>query len=226
MTNLINNHYNSHGYTTVLYYKTESAQLTQNDFLILKASGNLIIEKWILNQSFPLVNCTKFSRVHERNFEKEVTFTIDSTQLISVITFLKKASYFYYEQLIDISAIDNYKEELRFEVVYQLLSITHSKRLTLSASLTEGSGVESVVTLYPSAGWYERETWDRFGVFFYNHPDLRRRLTDYGFKGHPLRKDFPLTGFLEVRYNTNIKSISYEKVSLAQAFREVKVSNF
>ena len=222
----MNNFNSKQTYTSLGYYSRTTNAISKNDFLFLKTAGNLIVEKWLITQSFPRINCSKINIVNENSFSKEVTFSIDALQLIPILSFLKKSSFFYYEQRIDISAIDNYKADLRFEVVYQLLSITHSKRLSLSIGVTEGSGVESAVSLYPSSGWYERETWDRFGVFFYNHPDLRRRLTDYGFKGHPLRKDFPLTGFLEVRYNTNIKSISYEKVSLAQAFREVKVSNF
>lgn len=213
-------------YTLISTYPRISVSFSKNNFLIIKTAGNLVLEKWLIRQSFPRMNCPKINRVNEGSFPKEIAIIADTAQLIPMLTFLKKSSFFYYEQLIDISAIDNYKKELRFEVVYQLLSITHTKRLSLAITLAEGSGVNSAVLLYPSAGWYERETWDRFGVFFYNHPDLRRILTDYGFKGHPLRKDFPLTGFIEVRYNNNRKSIAYEKVSLAQAFREVKVSIF
>lgn len=201
--------------------------ITGNDlasFLKQKSAGNLILEKWLIIQSFPSVTRTYVGIVNENSFFKEVVFNVPANYLIQALTFLKKGSFFYYEQLIDVSAIDHYKEEIRFEVIYQLLSITYTKRIILAVSLSESAGVNSATAIYASAGWYERETWDRFGVFFYNHPDLRRMLTDYGFKGHPLRKDFPVTGFVEVRYNTNIKSIAYEKVSLAQAFREIKAS--
>jgi len=212
--------------TVTSYYPVSLTISKKEPFFSIKSGGNFIIEKWLLKQSFPVTTSSKFTSVNEHSFYKEITLSVNASQITSVITFLKKASFFCYEQLIDISAIDNYKKELRFEVVYQLLSVSHTKRISLSLFIGEGSGVNSVVPLYSSAGWYERETWDIFGVYFYNHPDLRRILTDYGFKGHPLRKDFPVTGFLEVRYNTNIKSISYEKVSLAQAFREVNVGKF
>lgn len=210
------------------YYSLEipSANYIETEFNTIKSAGNILLEKFIFNQTFSLSNSSAYTRWNEHSFFKENTFKIAPDQLIFVITFLKKGSIFYYEQLIDSSAIDNYKEDRRFEVVYQLLSIIHSKRISISVALAEGHGVNSITSLYPSAGWYERETWDMFGVFFYNHPDLRRRLTDYGFKGHPLRKDFPVTGFVEVRYNPTVKAVIYEKVSLAQSFREVKVANF
>ena len=211
-------------FTSVFYSKIDSKADSFDYFLKQKSAGNLILEKWLIMQSFPSVRRSHLSIVNENSFFKEIVLNISSNYLIQALTFLKKCSFFYYEQLIDVSAIDHYKEEIRFEVIYQLLSITYTKRIRLSVSLSESSGVNSATSIYSSAGWYERETWDRFGVFFYNHPDLRRRLTDYGFKGHPLRKDFPVTGFVEVRYNTNIKSIAYEKVSLAQAFREIKAS--
>ena len=211
-------------FTSVFYSKMGIKADSVDYFLKQKTAGNLILEKWLIMQSFPSVMRSSLSVVNENSFFKEIVLNIPSNYLTQALTFLKKGSFFYYEQLIDVSAIDHYKEEIRFEVIYQLLSITHTKRIRLSVSLSESSGVNSATSIYSSAGWYERETWDRFGVFFYNHPDLRRRLTDYGFKGHPLRKDFPVTGFVEVRYNTNIKSIAYEKVSLAQAFREIIVS--
>jgi NADH/F420H2 dehydrogenase subunit C len=211
-----------------LYYPVgiQGSNHIEAEFNLLKAAGNTIVEKFIFNQTFSITSSSTYTGWNEHSFFKERTLKIAPDQLIFVMTFLKKASMFYYEQLIDSSAIDNYKEDRRFEVVYQLLSITHSKRISISVALAEGHGVNSITSLYPSAGWYERETWDMFGVFFYNHPDLRRRLTDYGFKGHPLRKDFPVTGFVEVRYNPTVKAVIYEKVSLAQSFREVKVANF
>ena len=191
-------------------------------FLQSKVEGLRIIEKWSLIQRFPSI------KVHHSdvssNITDELSITIPSFRLINVLTFLKKSTSSYYEQLRDLSAVDHVQSDLRFEVVYQLLSVTNCKRLSLTVFVSEGGSLLSATSLYSSAGWYERETWDRFGVFFYNHPDLRRILTDYGFKGHPLRKDFPVTGFVEVRYNAETKSIAYEKVSLAQASRET-VSN-
>lgn len=155
----------------------------------------------------------------------EWTVKTKAANLLPLLTFLKHHTLTYYRQLIDITAVDHPERKLRFEVVYQLLSITYNQRLSVSVSVPEGVALDSAVSVYPSAGWYERETWDRFGVFFRNHPDLRRRLTDYGFKGHPLRKDFPVTGFIEVSYKDSRKRIVYEKVNLAQEFRLFHLEN-
>ena len=145
--------------------------------------------------------------------------------LIPLLTFLKSHTLTAYSQLIDMTAIDHSERKLRFEVVYFLLSLPHATRLSVSVSVAEGSSIPSVTSVYPNAGWYERETWDRFGMFFRSHTDLRRRLTDYGFKGHPLRKDFPLTGFVEVRYDDFRKRILYEGVSLPQEYRIFTLEN-
>ncbi len=145
--------------------------------------------------------------------------------ILPLLTFLKRHTPASYKQLIDISAIDHAKRKLRFEVVYQLLSIIYNNRLSVSISVSEGVSVDSVTTLFSSAGWYERETWDRFGVFFREHPDLRRRLTDYVFKGHPLRKDFPVIGFIEVRYNASSGRVVYANVSLPQEYRIFTLNN-
>lgn len=142
-----------------------------------------------------------------------------------LIKFLKLHTPMSYNQLIDLTAVDYPQRKLRFEILYQLLSISNNKRLTLSISSKENGIIDSLTSLYSSAGWYERETWDIFGIFFKGHPDLRRILTDYGFKGHPLRKDFPLTGFLEVRYNDFYKRICYEKTTLAQDYRNFNGTN-
>jgi NADH-quinone oxidoreductase subunit C len=121
--------------------------------------------------------------------------------------------------------VDFPQRKQRFEVLYQFLSVTYNQRFTLSISVNEGIILDSIVNLFSSAGWYERETWDIFGIFFRNHPDLRRRLTDYGFKGHPLRKDFPVTGYLEVFYNDFNKRIVHEKATFAQEYRIYTLSN-
>ena len=155
----------------------------------------------------------------------EAAVKIPANYLISFLTFMKRHTATNFTQLRDISAIDYPERKFRFEVVYQLLSISYNQRLTVIVSVPEGSGLDSVVSVYPSAGWYERETWDMFGIFFRNHSDLRRMLTDYGFKGHPLRKDFPVTGFVEVRYNDFRKRILYEKVSLPQEYRLFNLEN-
>ena len=183
-----------------------------------KSEGYRLLEKWTLIQNFPSIQV--LDKDESVNAFQEQAITITSTRLNELLLFLKESTPFYYEQLIDITGIDHIKLDLRFEIVYQLLSITNTKRLSINVFTSEGAPLNSATNVYAAAGWYERETWDRFGVFFYNHSDLRRILTDYGFKGHPLRKDFPVTGFVEVRYNADTKSIVYEKVSLSQASRE------
>ena len=122
--------------------------------------------------------------------------------------------------LIDITAVDYPKRNKRFEVVYHLLSLTNKNRLRVKTFVNENTSVPSLTEIYKSAGWYERETWDMYGILFEGNYDLRRILTDYGFEGHPLRKDFPLTGFLELRYDEEKKKVSYSKVKLTQDYRD------
>ena len=122
-------------------------------------------------------------------------------------------------QLMDISGVDYPERPERFEVVYQLLSLKHNARVRVKVETDETSPVPTVVNVYSTAGWFEREVWDMFGVAFSGNPDMRRILTDYGFEGHPLRKDFPLTGYVEVRYDDEQKRIVYEPVKLPQDFR-------
>jgi NADH-quinone oxidoreductase subunit C len=155
----------------------------------------------------------------------EYIIKVPASQLPKLLFFLKHHSLALYRQLIDISAVDYPERKFRFEVFYNLLSLTYNQRLTVTVSVPEAMPLDSVTNTYPAAGWFERETWDMFGIFFRNHPDLRRMLTDYGFKGHPLRKDFPLTGYVEVRYDDYLKRILYEEVSLAQEFRIFTLEN-
>jgi NADH-quinone oxidoreductase subunit C len=124
-----------------------------------------------------------------------------------------------FEQLVTICGVDYPTRPERFEVVYNLLSLSKNLRLRVKVTTDEDTPVPSVVSVYPSANWFERETWDLYGVFFADHPDLRRLLTDYGFEGHPLRKDFPLTGYVELRYDEDQKRVVYEPVKLVQDFR-------
>ncbi|MEQ9811402.1 MAG: NADH-quinone oxidoreductase subunit C [Azospirillaceae bacterium] len=136
-----------------------------------------------------------------------------------VLTFLRDDSNCTYSQLIDITAVDYPEREERFEVVYNLLSMKRNDRIRVKVTTDEDSPVPSVADLFPCATWFEREVWDMFGVFFENCPDLRRILTDYGFEGHPLRKEFPMTGYVEVRYDEELKRVVYEPVKLSQDFR-------
>jgi NADH-quinone oxidoreductase subunit C len=120
---------------------------------------------------------------------------------------------------MDVCGADYPEREQRFDVVYNLLSLKHNQRVRVKAMTDEATPVPSVVSVFNSAGWFEREAWDLYGIFFSDHPDLRRILTDYGFQGHPLRKDFPLTGYVEVRYDQEQKRVIYEPVKLTQDFR-------
>ena len=147
--------------------------------------------------------------------------TIDARRgaIERVLTFLRDDAEAAFEQLIDITAVDHPEREERFDVVYHLLSLKQNQRIRVKVSTDEESPVPSVAAIYPTATWFERETWDMYGVFFADNPDLRRILTDYGFEGHPLRKDFPLTGYVEVRYDEDQKRVVYEPVKLTQDFR-------
>ena len=149
----------------------------------------------------------------------ETRVSVPVEHLLATLTLLKAHTGREFAQLRSVTAIDTPERTRRFEIVYALLSPATGQRISVSVHVPEGIPLPSATGVYSSAGWYERETWDRFGVLFTGHPDLRRRLTDYGFKGHPLRKDFPVTGYVEVRYDDVRKRILYEGVSLAQEFR-------
>lgn len=136
-----------------------------------------------------------------------------------VLTFLRDDSQCQFRCLVDICGTDYPERELRFDVVYNLLSVQQNNRIRVKVATDEQTPVPSATSVFPSANWFERETWDMYGVFFSDHPDLRRLLTDYGFEGHPLRKDFPLTGHVEVRYDDEQKRVVYEPVKLVQDFR-------
>ena len=149
----------------------------------------------------------------------EIICIVPSWALLPFLTFLKNHTNTQFKMLIDITAVDYPSRSSRFEVVYQLLSIHYNARIRVKTNVDELTPIESVSSLFPSANWFERETWDMFGICFLNHPDLRRILTDYGFEGHPLRKDFPLTGHTEVRYSEDQKKVISEPVKLEQNYR-------
>ena len=140
-------------------------------------------------------------------------------QNVKLLTFLRDDPNTLFKQLVDVTAVDYPQREERFEVVYNLLSLKLNLRIRVKVAVGEEMPVASVCGVFNSANWFEREVWDLYGVFFTDHPDLRRILTDYGFEGHPLRKDFPLTGYVEVRYDEDQKRVVYEPVKLVQEFR-------
>lgn len=149
----------------------------------------------------------------------EICITIPFTQLVPVLTFLRYHTNCQYTLLSDLCVVDYPTRTNRFDVIYNLLSINFNTRLRVKLLINELQIISSIVPIYENANWWEREAWDMFGIYFANHPDLRRILTDYGFEGHPLRKDFPVTGFTEVRYNEEKKRVVYEPVNLTQEFR-------
>ena len=149
----------------------------------------------------------------------ELLIEINTSDLIDVLQFLKSNDDCKFKQLIDIAGVDYPEEEKRFQLVYLLLSHENNLRIKVLINFEVKKKISSIVKVFPSANWMEREVFDMYGVKFENHPDLRRILTDYGFKGHPLRKDFPLTGFNEVRYSEKDKKVIYESVKLEQDYR-------
>jgi NADH-quinone oxidoreductase subunit C len=150
---------------------------------------------------------------------RELNITVRVEGIVRTLKYLRTDSNCLFEMLVDVCGVDFPDREERFEVVYNLLSLRHNQRVRVKVAVDEDTAVPSVVGVFPSASWFERECWDMFGVFFSGHPDMRRLLTDYGFDGHPFRKDFPLTGYVEVRYDDEERRVVYEPVKLTQAFR-------
>ncbi|MBX6321044.1 MAG: NADH-quinone oxidoreductase subunit C [Rhodospirillaceae bacterium] len=139
--------------------------------------------------------------------------------VVDVMRFLRDDPCCLFKLLVDIAGVDYPDRAERFEVVYHLLSLRHNRRIRVKVTAGEDDPVPSITPVFPNAGWYEREAWDLYGIFFSDHPDLRRILTDYGFEGHPFRKDFPLTGYVELRYDEEQKRVVYSPVQLTQEFR-------
>ena len=150
----------------------------------------------------------------------ELMLTAEASRIVDVLTYLRDDPACLFFSFIDLTAADYPEREQRFEVVYHLLSPKLNHRVRVKISTDEATPVPSAITVFRACDWYEREVYDFFGVLFEGHPDLRRILTDYGFEGHPLRKDFPMTGFVEVRYDDEEKRVRYEPVKLNQEFRQ------
>ena len=159
-------------------------------------------------------NCLKVEVIRD-----ELILWVPRTAIVPVLTYLRDDPRCLFKVLVDLCGVDYPERPERFEVVYNLLSLKHNRRIRVKVTTDEETPVPSVDGVYSTAGWFEREAWDMYGIFFADNPDLRRILTDYGFEGHPLRKDFPLTGFVEVRYDDDQKRVVYEPVKLKQEFR-------
>lgn len=149
----------------------------------------------------------------------ELCLTAKRENILKILKFLRDDVNCQFTTLLDICGVDYPEEDERFEVVYNLLSMSHNLRIRVKIRTDEDTPVDSATALFNAANWWEREAWDMFGIIFNDHPDLRRILTDYGFEGHPLRKDFPLTGYVELRYDDEQKRVVYEPVKLTQEFR-------
>jgi NADH-quinone oxidoreductase subunit C len=149
----------------------------------------------------------------------ELTITAEAKDIVRVVTFLRDDPRCLFWCIIDVTAVDWPQRERRFDVVYHLLSPKNNQRIRVKVEADESTLIPSIIDVFPGADWFERETYDLYGVLFTGHPDMRRLLTDYGFDGHPLRKDFPLTGFVEVRWDDEAKRVVYDPVRLAQEFR-------
>ena len=168
-----------------------------------------------------IINSELTTKINNSKIEhNQLDISIDQEDLLDVITFLKTNKNTKFRQLIDITAVDYPENAKRFKLVYLLLSHEFNNRIKINYSVSENEIINSIVKIFPSANWMEREVFDMYGVKFKDHPDLRRILTDYNFEGHPLRKDFPLTGHNEVRYSEEDKKVIYEPVKLEQNYRD------
>ena len=177
-----------------------------------------ILEKKINSELTTKINSSRIN--HE-----QLEIQIDKESLLDVVIFLKKNNSTKFRQLIDITAVDYIGSENRFKMIYLLLSHEYNLRINITFSINEKEVVNSLTKIFPSANWMEREVFDMYGIKFNDHPDLRRILTDYGFSGHPLRKDFPITGHTEVRYSEEKKKVVYEPVKLEQNYRNFDYSS-
>ena len=167
-----------------------------------------------------LINSELSSKIHSSSIDnQELLIEIVENDLVDVVQFLKLNENCKFKQLIDIAGVDYPENDKRFELIYLFLSHENNIRIKLLIKFEINQIINSITKIFPSANWMEREVFDMYGIKFKNHPDLRRILTDYGFKGHPLRKDFPLTGFNEVRYSEKDKKVIYEPVKLEQNYR-------
>jgi len=178
-------------------------------------------EKINLKDNFQMIEnlnqINEINNINEKNNIIEIKFFKKDIKVICKT--LKEESKFNFSQLLDITAVDYPSREFRFDIVYILQSLKKNKKIILKTQIKDGENIESITSIFRAADWYERECYDLFGIEFYDHPDLRRIMTDYNFEGHPLRKDFPLTGHTEVRYDDLSKKVIYEPVKLSQEFR-------
>ncbi|XP_011158201.1 NADH dehydrogenase [ubiquinone] iron-sulfur protein 3, mitochondrial [Solenopsis invicta] len=207
--------------TTTTSDKTEKTEIRPT---VRKPSSHVDIDH-LINFGRYINDCLpKYIQQVQMAAGDELELLIAPDGIIPILTFLKDHHNTQFVNLADITAIDVPSRQYRFELVYNLLSLRYNSRIRIKTYTDELTPVDSAYSVFQVADWYEREIWDMFGVFFSNHPDLRRILTDYGFEGHPLRKDFPLSGYVEVRYDDECKRIVIEPLELAQEFRKFELA--
>ena len=163
--------------------------------------------------------------INIKEVDNLIELECDKNNILSVLKKLKENDDFIFDQLLDITAVDNLSREYRFDLVYIIQSLKKNKKLILKTSLKENDTIETIISVHKAADWYERECYDLFGIEFKNHPDLRRIMTDYNFEGHPLRKDFPLSGYVEVRYDEIQKRVVCEPIELSQEYRDLNFAS-
>ena len=189
-------------------------KITENNYKNeLIANDDMYFENYLSNALGDMVE--RVSSINE-----QIVYRCELDNLLQTLTILKTNEKLEFIQLTDLTAVDYPERPLRFELVYQLLSVSNNKRMRILCSIDDGQIIPSITGIFKSAEWPEREVWDMYGLFFSDHPDLRRLLTDYGFEGHPLRKDFPLTGYVEVRYDDINRRVAYQPVQLTQEYRD------
>ncbi|KAH9507651.1 NADH dehydrogenase Fe-S protein subunit 3 ndufs3 [Bulinus truncatus] len=189
------------------------------------ATRNEVVRQQLTQFGAYVAECLpKYVQKVDVYYHDELEIMIHPDGVIPVLTFLKDHTNAQFMNIVDIAGVDKPTLQNRFEIVYMLQSIQFNSRIRVKTYTDELTPIESACLIYPGANWYEREIWDMFGVFFANHPDLRRLLTDYGFEGHPFRKDFPLSGYVEVRYDDEVKRVVVEPLELAQEFRKFEAN--
>lgn len=195
--------------------------------LVLFALGYVIISIKMASQMIKIVQecLPKYLQIARVTHQKEVELCVAPGGILPTIDFLKRHHRTQFTNIVDIAGMDVPFRQNRFEIIYNLLSIRYNARIRVKTYTDENMPIDSIVPVFKGADWYEREIWDMFGVIFKGHPDLRRILTDYGFEGHPFRKDFPLTGFEEVRFDEDERRIVYEPVELPQEFRKFEINS-
>lgn len=203
-----------------LIYKGWNKNQIEKDIIIIgKTLEKNQQEKWILSIKSIIPKWIESIII----IKKEIIIYTSSIHLLSIINLLKKHTNTLYKTLVDITAIDNPEQIKRFEITYGILSNTYNNRVRIKTIVDEITPIESITTIYKGSNWMERETWDMFGIYFYNHPDLRRILTDYGFDGFPLLKNWPLSGYMEVRYDDERKRVINEPIEITQEFRNFDI---